>query len=278
MKYKYPDAFDLARAEELGKLVDSAYDLLDRGAAWQPPAGYTVLAKLSAREIWKLPRPFSELLEHLLPAVLFGFVASKGTDVYVVLRGTRTPLEWFDDFTAQPVAFQPSGQAWGHSPLGFKVLYDDLGPQINQALAAHGTAAPKSIFVTGHSLGAALAHLAAAGIAAQFGALPTTYTFCGPRAGDSQFAAKFEATGLRTWRIFNTEDIVPTVPPAAVKLLEPNMGMHGLTALTQSLSAFVKLSPIGYQHLGYPIAATFHRDTVGGNHDLDSLCTEIALP
>jgi triacylglycerol lipase len=277
MKYKYPDAFDLARAQELGKLVDSAYDLLDQGAAWQPPAGYTVLAQLSSREFWKLPKPFSEVLEHLLQPVPFGFVATKGTDTYVVLRGTRTPLEWLDDFTAQPVVFQPNGQPWGHSPLGFMVLYDDLGPQIHAALATQGAPAPQSIFVTGHSLGAALAHLAAAGIAAQLGTLPTTYTFCGPRACDSTLAAKLDSLGLKTWRIVNTEDIVPTVPPAAVKLVDSSQGgLASLTALTQSLSAFVKLSPVGYQHIGYPIAASFHRDTVAGNHDLDTLCAEIA--
>jgi hypothetical protein len=33
---------------------------------------------------------------------------------------------------------------------------------------------------------------------------------------------------------------------------------------------------VGYQHIGYPITASFHRDTVAGNHDLDTLCAEIA--
>ncbi|HZF09472.1 MAG TPA: lipase family protein [Thermoanaerobaculia bacterium] len=281
MKYRYPDAFALARAQELGRLVQSAYDQLDKGAAWTPPAGYAVLARLSVREIWKL-KPFSEVLEHLLQPVPFGFVAIKGNDVYVVLRGTRTPLEWFDDFTAQPVDFQPGGQPWGHTTLGFKLLYDELGPPIQQAIAAHGGGAAQSIFVTGHSLGAAVAHMAAAGIAAQFGARPISYTFCGPRTGDAPFAAKFDATPLTTWRIFNTEDLVPTVPPAAVKLLEPNVNLQGLAVLTQSLSkslsTFVHLSPVGYQHIGYPIAVTFHRDTIAGNHDLGSLCTEIAQP
>jgi len=38
------------------------------------------------------------------------------------------------------------------------------------------------------------------------------------------------------------------------------------------------LSPLGYQHIGYPVAATFHRDTVADNHSLDELCIEIAKP
>jgi triacylglycerol lipase len=279
MKYTYPNGFDLARAQELGRLVGQAYDQLTKGTAWQPPAGYTLAASLTAKEVWKVPSPFSDLLLHLLTPVPFGFVATKGNDVYVVLRGTQTPLEWLDDFTAMPMAFQPSGKAWGNITRGFKMLYDELGPQINQALAAvRAGGAALSVFVTGHSLGAALAHVAAAGISAQFGVQATSYTFSGPRAGDAQFAAACEAAQLRTWRIFNTEDIVPTVPPAAVVLTDPNMGMHGFSAFTQALTAFVKLSPAGYQHVGYPIAATFHHDTVADNHSLTDLAAEIAKP
>ena len=132
-----------------------------------------------------------------------------------------------------------------------------------------------SVYVTGHSLGAALAHLAAAGIAAEFGIKPISYTFSGPRAGDSAFAASVKAAGLETWRMFNTDDIVPTVPPAAVQFAFPNMGMTSLSPLTNALSSFVKLSTIGYEHIGYPIAATFHYDVVADNHSMDYLCTEL---
>jgi hypothetical protein len=123
-----------------------------------------------------------------------------------------------------------------------------------------------------------LAHLAAAGIAAQFPAQPTSYTFSGPRAGDPDFAAAFVTAGLTTWRMFNTEDIVPTVPPAAVEITTPNMGMQGISLVSQSLIKLVQLSPIGYQHVNYPIAATFHADTVADNHNQDKLLAEINAP
>jgi triacylglycerol lipase len=294
MKYTYPAAFDVARAQELGKLIDAAYDQLDQGLAWKPPAGYTMLTWLSAKEVWKLPPPATSLmetllkpafpwvigglLENLLKPVPFGFVARKGDDVYVVLRSTRTPLEWLSDFTVPPTPFQPAGQSWGNTTKGFKAIYDDLGPQIHQALIAFqsGGGVVRSVLVTGHSLGAALAHLAAAGIAAEFKLKPVSYTFCGPRAGDADFATAFATAGLQTWRVFNTEDIVPTVPPASAKMAVPDLGIPSLTHFTESVVQFVQLSPMGYQHVGYPIAATFHRDSVSGNHDLDTLCAEIA--
>ena len=279
MKYTYPDNFDNARAQELGQLVNAAYAQLDQGTEWQPPAGYRILEpRLSTREVWKAPGQMLELITHLIPPVPFGFLAARDADVYVVIRGTKTPLEWLDDFTAQPVALELNGQPWGHVTLGFKLLFDDLGPQIIQALTTYqaGGGALDSIYVTGHSLGAALAHLAAAGISAQFGVKPVSYTFCGPRTGDTQFAATIEATQLQTWRIFNTEDIVPTAPPAAVQIGDPSMGVHGLAAIARLLPTLAQLRPIGYQHIGYPIAATFHSDSVAGNHSLSSLCQEIA--
>lgn len=277
MKYTYPQGFSLARAQELAVLVNEAYKQLDQGAAWQPPVGYQILAKLSAKEIWRALGPLATFFPPVVPPVLFGFVAKKGKDLYVIIRGTKTPLEWFDDITAAPVTFTPSGKPWGRVTRGFKMLYDDLGLEINNALAGFAATGGSldSIYVSGHSLGAALAHLTVAGINAQFGVHPVSYTFSGPRAGEHQFASAYEAARLPTWRIFNTEDIVPTVPPSAVQMASANMGMHGITPATQALSSFVQLQVVGYQHVGYPIGATFHRDLVADNHSMELLVQEI---
>lgn len=252
MRYTYPALFDPTRAAELSTLVNAAYDQQKQaatGGKWTSPVGYNI-------------------------------VATKGGSVYVVIRGTITPLEWFDDFTADPVPFQPNGQNWGQTPRGFSMLYADLGPQIItafQTLQAAGTPL-QSIFVTGHSLGAALAHLAAAGINAQFNVQPVSYTFSGPRAGDPAFAGAYAGANLPTWRMVNSEDIVPMVPPAAIELDTPNAGMHGLTAMTQALAGFLRLGAIGYQHIGYPIVVTFHCDSVANNHDMNRLIAEALSP
>jgi len=102
----------------------------------------------------------------------------------------------------------------------------------------------------------------------QFNASAISYTFSGPRAGDSAFAQAFGGANLQTWRIFNTEDLVPTVPPAAVVMVQPNMGMQSTSPITHVLPLFIKMFPAGYEHIGYPIAITFHRDTIADNHNL----------
>lgn len=281
MKYTFPPTFDPARALQLAGLVNCAYNQFATPTAWSLPEGFVLLTpELSAKENWKLgplPEPLQKQLASTLPQIPFGFMATSGNDVFVVIRGTKTPLEWFDDFSAEPTPFQVGNASWGNTGLGYSRIYEYLGSQISKGLGMYkaGGGSLESVYVTGHSLGAALANLAAAGIAAEFGVKPITYTFSGPRAGDAVFAASVKAAGLETWRIFNTEDIVPTVPPAAVQMSTPNMGMNITTPLSQALSNLVKHTTIGYQHVGHPIATTFHYDVVADNHSMDYLCTEL---
>jgi len=141
----YPLNFDKNRAVELGTLVDAAYTQYDQratvGNAWQP-AGYQVQGVLQAQEKGVV--------------VPFVFVATKGTDAYVVIRGTLTPLEWLEDATILPVPFAPN---WGNTTQGFKGIYNQLSPTINQAIQTlKGADAFSFLYVTGHSLGGALAH------------------------------------------------------------------------------------------------------------------------
>lgn len=71
---------------------------------------------------------------------------------------------------------------------------------------------------------------------------------------------------------------MPTVPPAAIQMATPNMGMNDLTPVTQNLASLIHLSAVGYQHVGYPIGVTFHSEIVSDNHSLDNLIEELALP
>ena len=69
------------------------------------------------------------------------------------------------------------------------------------------------LVVTGHSLGGALAVLAADILNAQGFLIHSVYTFGQPRVGDATFAARYNMTlGQRTFRIVNSNDLVPRLP------------------------------------------------------------------
>ena len=115
------------------------------------------------------------------------------------------------------------------------------------------------VFVTGHSLGGAIATLAALHIrkTTPF-RLPILYTFASPRVGDPQFAQHFEP--LECYRIANSEDLVTTIP-FANKLLTLEESANGVHSRWRH-----QLSDMDYQHIGEPIYFTTQNRSVAANH------------
>lgn len=100
-----------------------------------------------------------------------------------------------------------SGQG-GNVHQGFmdalnEVWEDQLLPCLNKLLSEEGK--NRVLWMTGHSLGAALATLAAD----RFGHVQGVYTFGSPRVGDQSFADDYY---VNTYRFVNNNDIVPRLP------------------------------------------------------------------
>ena len=73
------------------------------------------------------------------------------------------------------------------------------------------------LFVTGHSLGGALAVITALALVESGVAVEAVFTFGMPRPGNAAFAARYETTlGARTYRLVYGDDLVPTVAPSAL--------------------------------------------------------------
>jgi hypothetical protein len=95
---------------------------------------------------------------------------------------------------------------------GFESALRVVWPALQVALA--GASPGGRLLFTGHSLGAAIAVLAARRASA-VAAVDGVYTFGMPRCGGRAFAEAYEAAlGARTYRFVNGHDIVPTVPPS----------------------------------------------------------------
>jgi hypothetical protein len=148
-------------------------------------------------------------------------VLSNERFVIAAFRGTRVPglnsaTEFLrslaPDFTdvrtdvrLRPVPFGP-----GNVHRGFLDAYRQVEDGLRDRLA---DLAGRPVWFTGHSLGAALATLAAA----RFGPSAGLYTFGSPRVGDGDFAAAFG--GRPCFRVVYDDDVVARLPPPLVQLL-----------------------------------------------------------
>lgn len=76
---------------------------------------------------------------------------------------------------------------------------------------------PIELHVTGHSLGGALATLAAFDLTKQFNVDTTVYTFGQPRVGNKAFATDYDKTVPRHFSVANGQDPVARVPKGSYK-------------------------------------------------------------
>lgn len=139
------------------------------------------------------------------------FVASNATDIIVSFRGTTSIKDWMTD---AEISFIRGPMDQGQVHFGFmnslKYVWDDLlGCIENEQTSA------QALWITGHSLGGALATLAAARFTFELDKpIRGIYTFGQPRVGDRDFARVYNSELKdRTFRFVNNNDIVTRVPP-----------------------------------------------------------------
>lgn len=181
----------------------------------------------SARNAWWLAE--SALLTYWPPdqaSVIFGaagldseYIDHDGTECYVAwndaaaivaFRGTQ-PNQLIDVWTDVDALLVPWIRAGELVHQGFK---DALSDAVVSAIDARLNALPRrTLWLTGHSLGAALATL----LADRRDDVAGLYTFGSPRVGDPAFAHGFDARHAgRSFRYVNNRDIVTQVPPSAL--------------------------------------------------------------
>jgi triacylglycerol lipase len=198
-----PAGYDNTLALSLAAACQLAYDLLTNPAAATPP-GYTVQARFTASLFGKTE--------------VIGYVMSSTSNGVVAFRGTDTVPDWIADLSYAEVDYPFVADA-GQVHEGFLGVYQSCRPQVLTALGALPAGLP--LFVTGHSLGGAVATLAALDIAVNSPfAAPVIYTFASPRTGDGDFAEAFDAkvgnNSTESWRVANSFDLVPMQPPEKI--------------------------------------------------------------
>jgi triacylglycerol lipase len=163
---------------------------------------------------------FPLLTSMLKSSPIFGFVATRPGAVCVSLRGTETLGEWLCDFEAVPTPYQ-IGTGAVHE--GFQKVYQVIRESSLEALRSVLNLGDE-VFITGHSLGAALAILFANDAVSLTSNLQVC-TFAGPRTGLGDFVSSYNQRVPRTLRVVNRWDLVPNVPvPAPPRCLYRHVG------------------------------------------------------
>lgn len=135
-----------------------------------------------------------------------GIVASGDRFTIIAFRGTQ-PGEWADLLSDVQFAAVPWDTGFVHQ--GFARALEAIRAPLEAALAA--LPAGRRVWFTGHSLGAAVATLAALRYASQAAGV---YTIGSPRVGNGAFANPFNAQfDRRSLRYVHDHDVVTHVPP-----------------------------------------------------------------
>lgn len=167
------------------------------------------LSRIAYRPVDQAERNLEELgftnHRHFSGASTQAFLTEDDAHRYLSFRGTESTnhVDWMRD-----AQFRPETGVFGtnvHS--GFKRALDEVWGEIVPL------AGDKSLVITGHSLGAGLAVLAASRTVAAEGTVDHVYTYGSPRAGLKDFAAAYnDVLGSNTYRVINHIDIVTRVP------------------------------------------------------------------
>ena len=142
-----------------------------------------------------------------------GFVGYSSTHhaIIAAFRGTVDIKNWLANIDFKQVAYPKCSGCLVHEGFykGYAEVSATVKAQVQLIFNKYSTAA---IYVTGHSLGGALASLAALDLKATFGKLSEFYSYGEPRLGNAAFATYF-ASQMPVHRVIHYADIVPHVPP-----------------------------------------------------------------
>jgi len=147
--------------------------------------------------------------------VYFGFVLSSKNHNIIVFRGTQRTVEWVLNINAVYAINdrKVASLLYGAIHPGFSTIYSNISAQTLEAAKKLNPSVP--CYISGHSLGAAIATLAAIDIAVNIPRLQKQvqlYTYASPRVGDRVFAREHNRVVPNSYRVVNLADAITLVP------------------------------------------------------------------
>ena len=174
-----------------------------------------------------------------------------GSHAVLGFRGSESPLssgvvDWIRNANFVGVPYDWDGPGEIHQ--GFYEGFVGIRSQVDAFLSqfwAEGT----PVFICGHSLGGALATVAASYVRARWRARVVLYTYASPHVGSVQFARHFSSDGdLAAHRHVLHSDIVPRLPPTELEI--PSGSREAVEQLTKAPALFVDADLDPWEHVG----------------------------
>jgi triacylglycerol lipase len=185
-----------------------------------------ILRQLPLDEIERqLPQEIRDRLPRVLqrvanPRMVFlGFALTSKQGSIIVFRGSQTSDDWVANLQVRQVDYVRAGAPAGKVHRGFLSFYSNVQAQMQAATKLLNPAAP--CYLTGHSLGGALATFATSDLSlSKLKPQLRLYTYASPRVGNLGFAKYLSGAVPNMYRIFNLADSVPEVPPSKTRKTE----------------------------------------------------------
>ncbi|KNC56171.1 lipase [Thecamonas trahens ATCC 50062] len=145
-----------------------------------------------------------------------GYRAASKT-IVVAFEGSHNTQNWIVNLQFLKADFDYPGAEHARVHGGFYKAYKNIQVDVENDVGALVDQFPDyQVYVTGHSLGGALAAFAALDITVNRPHVPVNvYTFGSPRVGNDAFQLYFQAQISNSIRVVNKADIVPHLPPRA---------------------------------------------------------------
>lgn len=143
------------------------------------------------------------------------FVMTNSKSIVIAFRGSESIEDWITNFHAvgDPGPFTSTNAHEGFQDALFPAVIKII--QTINNLQSKDQEKPKAVWLTGHSLGGALASLFAGMLLENGINVDGLYTFASPRPANHQFMDQLNASlkDKPHYRVVNHEDIVPHLPP-----------------------------------------------------------------
>lgn len=191
------------------------------------------------------------------------------TDKFITLAFRGTESTSIKDIKSDAKATTTKCDSGGNIHSGFKQAFEEVAIEIQSTLALEEFE-NKPLFITGHSLGGALATIAAKKLN-HTGGIASCYTFGSPRVGDEDWISDIKAP---LYRVVNAADCVTMMPPSSDTISFVSWLLGFVPQVGKSIRSFLLSKFGGYLHGGNMRYLT---NCAGGNYDAVNLLYSVSF-